>query len=246
MSTGEDAEGNPIKNVITAMPPVLTDESITKLDKLRVLMLYIISQEGIKDGDRKRLMELAKISENSTDHDYIYNLKYVGVTLLKGAQAKKKQKINEKKKKKQRDDAPPYELSRYSPAIKKIGEDLIAGQLDTTEFPAVKEDLSSLAKDSNSDGSKPTTSLRKSLQPKWADKNQRKSEKEVQRVGGKIIIFMAGGATFSEMRSVYELSEKYNREVILGSTSLLRPTEFMDSLLNLKKSDSVKGAVELP
>jgi hypothetical protein len=30
--------------------------------------------------------------------------------------------MSDKKKKKQREDAPPYELSRYVPAIKKIGE----------------------------------------------------------------------------------------------------------------------------
>jgi len=243
MATGEDAEGNPTKNVISAMPPILTDESISKEEKLRVLMLYIISQEGIKDGDRKRLMEMAKVS--SSEQSCISNLRYLGVTLLKGAQAKKKQKLSEKKKKKQRDDAPPFELSRYAPAIKKVGEDLIAGQLDLTEFPTVKEDFSNLVKDPKADNNKPTTSLRKSLQPKWADKSQRKSEKEPQRVGGKIIIFIAGGATFSEMRSVYELSKKYNREVILGSTSLLKPNEFIESLGQLKKPESFDG-IELP
>jgi syntaxin-binding protein 1 len=93
MSTGEDAEGNPVKNVIAAMPKLLTDptveyflvtpytKSCRKMDKIRLLMLYIISQEGIKDGERKRLMDLAKVTQE--EQSYISNLRYLGVTLLK-------------------------------------------------------------------------------------------------------------------------------------------------------------------
>src|SRR5690349_19061477 len=51
------------------------------LDKLRLLMIYIISQEGIKDGDKKRLLELAKISPE--EEAIISNLRYLGITLLK-------------------------------------------------------------------------------------------------------------------------------------------------------------------
>jgi len=46
------------------------------------------------------------------------------------------------------------------------------------------------------------------------------------------------------MRCVYELSEKYNREIILGTTSLIKPAEFVENLGKLKK-DTVDG-VELP
>jgi len=242
MSTGEDAEGAPVKNVISAMPPILTDKEVTKMDKVRLLMLYIISQEGIKDGDRKRLMELAQVT--AVEQSYISNLRYLGVTLLKGTQAKKKKQMSDKKKKKQRDDAPPYELSRYIPAIKKVGEDLISNVLEISEFPAAKESVGELSKDSKAESKKPAKSLRQNLQPKWADKEKRKSESKPERVGGKIIIFIAGGATLSEMRSVYELSEKHNREVILGTTSLIRPLEFVESLGQLKKVETLE--VELP
>jgi len=50
---------------------------------------------------------------------------------------KKKRK---KKKDRQRDDAPPYELSRYVPQIKVIGQDLIDNTLSVEEFPYIKED----------------------------------------------------------------------------------------------------------
>lgn len=44
-------------------------------------MLYIVSQEGIKDSDRKRLMDLANVS--IPDQGCISNLRFLGVTLLK-------------------------------------------------------------------------------------------------------------------------------------------------------------------
>lgn len=90
------------------------------MDKIRLLMVYIVSQEGIKETDRKRLMDLAKISMQ--DQACISNLRYLNVTLSRPNKAVKKQKLDGKKKKKNADDAPPFELSRYVPAIKKIGE----------------------------------------------------------------------------------------------------------------------------
>ena len=57
-------------------------------------MMFVISQDGIKQEQRKELMELAAISPE--DQVGILNLFYLGVTLLQGAQAKKKKA--EKKK----------------------------------------------------------------------------------------------------------------------------------------------------
>ena len=41
-------------------------------DKLRMLMLFIISQEGVKDADRKRLFDIGNISP--ADQAMISNL----------------------------------------------------------------------------------------------------------------------------------------------------------------------------
>jgi len=232
MATGEDADGKAVKNIISALAPLLTDAEVSMLDKIRLLMIYIISQEGIKDSDRKRLMDLAKISFE--DQGAISNLRYLSVTLLKGGARSSKKKQNKEKKKKQRDDAPPYELSRYSPIVKQIAEELIDGSLSNTEYPFVKEPMVEGGKQEV----KEATSLRKQTQPKWADKNNRKSEKQTT-TGGRIIVFIIGGVTYSELRSVYELTKKHSREVVIGSTSLLTPSQYVDGLRSLKKVESL-------
>jgi len=236
MSTGEDSDGKVAKNLMSNLPPILGDPEVTMGDKIRLLMIYIISQEGIKETDRQRLMDLAKVP--IADQSCISNLRFLGVTLLKGNKSVKKQSIKPKKDKK-REDAPPYELSRYVPTIKKLGEDIIGGALSNGEFPAVKEDLEYGVKEGNKMGT-PTAvaSMRTSYAPKWDKKG--KKEKVAQVTGSRVIIFVAGGITHSEMRSVYELTSKFNREVILGSTAIITPDEFITQLKNLKAIETAE------
>ena len=43
-------------------------------------------------------------------------------------------------------------------------------------------------------------------------------------------MFIAGGATYSESRSCYEASKKWNRDVILGTTDMITPTMYIREL----------------
>ncbi|CAL2042086.1 unnamed protein product [Caenorhabditis brenneri] len=46
----------------------------------------------------------------------------------------------------------------------------------------------------------------------------------------KIIVFVIGGITYSEIRTVYEMSEQTNTTIILGSNTVLTPSQFLMSL----------------
>ena len=49
-----------------------------------------------------------------------------------------------------------------------------------------------------------------------------------------MIIFIVGGASFSEMRCAYEVTnERKNWEVVLGGSHLITPEQFLDDLKNL-------------
>jgi len=238
MATGEDADGKTVKNVISALAPILSDGSVSKSDKMRLIMLYIISQEGIKDSDRKRLVELAQISNQ--EQAAISNLFYLGVSLAKSGKGKRKSRDSKKKKKKRGEDV-PYELSRYTTAVKEIGEDMIQGTLPVAEFPFLREDQA--AGSSTSSGpqiEKLSLKGAHSKQPRWSDIKGKEKEKPKEKlVGGRIIIFIAGGMTFSEMRAVYELTQIHKRPVILGSTHVIKPKEFLEDLSKLKKLQTV-------
>jgi hypothetical protein len=51
-------------------------------------------------------------------------------------------------------------------------------------------------------------------QPRWADKKPKKGKEEKKASNGsRIIVFVIGGVTYSEMRTAYELSNKLGRQV---------------------------------
>jgi syntaxin-binding protein 1 len=83
MATGSSPTGEEIKTqaIISALPALLTDPLISEVDKMRLLMIYIVSQEGILEKDRSKLIDMAKIPVEQQAS--IVNLKYLGVNLLK-------------------------------------------------------------------------------------------------------------------------------------------------------------------
>lgn len=48
---------------------------------------------------------------------------------------------------------------------------------------------------------------------------------------------MAGGVTFAEVRAAYEVMSQRNREVVIGGTSYLTPTQFVDALSKVGEPD---------
>jgi len=232
MATGEDAERHTVKNVISRLPPILSDPGVSREDKLRLLIIYIISQEGIKDSDRKRLMDLAGVS--IADQATISNISNLGVTLNKGAKGKNKGKKKDTRKKR-RDDV-PYELSRFAPTLSSILEDLAQDKLDATEFPFVREDptFSSGKGASSSKNEKVSLKGAGSKQPRWADKGKKKDDGKPSFQGPRLIVFIAGGMTYSEMRTAYEISQAHQRVVFVGSTHAMTPKKFLDDLAHLR------------
>ncbi|KAH6856562.1 Sec1-like protein [Chaetomium sp. MPI-CAGE-AT-0009] len=116
-----------------------------------------------------------------------------------------------------------YALSRFEPALKQMLERVCAGDLDPALFPYVVPPLEA---GNESMGSQ--ASLR-SAAPRWASANRRQAENR-QR----IIVFVAGGATYSEARACYEVSDKHNRDVFLATSHMAAPAKFIADLRALK------------
>lgn len=235
MATGEDAEGKAVKNVITSLPPILSDPEVSKEEKLRLLMIYVISQGGLKDQDRKRLMDLAKISV--PEQKAIANLYHLGVAINKTVTKKAKK---ETKKKKKRGDV-SYELSRYVPTVKEILVQLAEDSLSGADFPFIRDDPG-VSSGSRSSASVPAP-VKQSLKGgatkhRWAaDKGKKKEENKPQFVGPRIILFVLGGMTYSEMRSAYEVTAQSQRQVLIGSSHIITPHKFLEDLSKLEPAN---------
>ncbi|KAJ3027855.1 UNVERIFIED_CONTAM: vacuolar sorting protein VPS33/slp1 [Siphonaria sp. JEL0065] len=281
LATGETAAGTAPRNIMMDMTPILIDTVIPPYDKLRILMLYIIAQEGIHDMDRKRLLDAAKLSLE--DSQAITNLGYLGVRLSTNQDKKKKLSKEKytyygrvaekrKKKKKKTDGDLPYDLSRFVTMLKYILEDQLTGSLDAQLYPWLKtppiEDAPQQAKASSIQ--KAFKSTNNALQPlpnagnayslrttraSWATKPKIASgdasnpgtaaitadAEDLRKNGPRTIVFVMGGITYSEIRASYEVIKEYKRDVILGSTSIINSTQFINILKQIHIKDDKRG-----
>lgn len=235
MATGEVADGSgPNKNIVADMVPLLDDASISPYDKIRLLSLYIISKEGVQDEDRRKLLDHAQISP--MESNAITNLTLLGVRLSKapksgkGKDAKKKDK---KVTKKSGADDVPYELSRYVPVLKTVLEECAAGTLDTNIYPYTRELQPEIDTGIGGGAKKQVASLR-STKPTWTKKAADKEKEAPAKSGGRLIVFIAGGATYSEIRSAYEVSKAFNRDAIIGTTHIITSKSFINDLKGLR------------
>ena len=129
-----------------------------------------------------------------------------------------------------------YELSRYKPLLRTVLEvrtqvfpalvafditlqDHVNGRLDQQAFPYVKDSPATLASSSSLRNSPvtpvtPTSGSLRSAKPSWhkaAPKTGTTAE-----VRQRVLVFVAGGMTYSEMREAYLLSKSLSKDIIIG------------------------------
>ncbi|KAF8261652.1 Sec1-like snare protein [Lactarius quietus] len=234
-STGLTAEGKTPKTLVEEMVPLLDSRDVINSNKVRVIALYIQYREGVPDEDRRRLYQHARLTR--PEMDAVNALVHLGVRISRGP-GDKDLRRRIKQKQSSEDE---YELSRYKPLLRTIIEDQVSGKLDPAAFPYVKDyPQATLAASSARPTPTPTTSLR-SAKPSWhrAARTGAASTEARQRV----LVFVAGGMTYSEMREAYLLSSQLGKDVIIGSTHALTPRQFVDDLKVLDLSGTGSRAV---
>ncbi|KAI0478759.1 Sec1 family protein [Xylariaceae sp. FL0804] len=214
MATGLDEDNRKPKNVLDAVVRLLDDEAVSQSDRLRLLIMYLIYRDGVITEDVNRLLAHASLPQK--DCEIITNLELLGGRTTKGLKEPRRElqplfPIDTK--------IPMAEdsyMSRYNPAVKSMLESLCKGTLDQTAFPYVKPPI-----DPNEDALIGQGSLR-AAKPSWAGAGRRVNENR-QR----IIVFMAGGATFSESRACYEVGAAMNRDIFMATSHMLTPQLFV-------------------
>lgn len=231
MATGYDEDFRKPKEVLLAVVRLLDDDAITQSDRLRLIIVYVLYRDGVIMEDIKRLLAHAALPPQ--DGEILNNLELLGGRTTRGLKDPKRDTmplfpIDVK-------NAVPneeYSLSRFQPVLKPLLEHLCRGTLDQTAFPYVKPPL-----DPNEDMVVGQGSLR-AAKPSWAGAGRRVPENR-QR----IIIFMAGGATFSESRVCYEVGNALSRDVFLATSHMLTPKLFTRQLGDLSVD---KRRLDLP
>ena len=161
MATGFDLNGNPIVTPVVDIVSLFTGPKLKRQDILRLLILYILCKDGIRDSDRKLLIDTANL--DADDAAIVANVSYLGVKISQGS----KKKSEGKKKAKKRPDDVGWDLARFTGKVKYMLEAYINNTLDPKDFPYIKEgDAENDPASGGSAGAAAVTSLRAG-RPMW-------------------------------------------------------------------------------
>ncbi|XP_008113248.2 syntaxin-binding protein 3 isoform X2 [Anolis carolinensis] len=219
LALGADAEGQRVRDSMQVLLPVLLNKNHDSYDKIRAILLYIFSTNGTTQETLDKLIQKVQIENDS---DMIKNWKHLGVPILTTSTSQQR-----KSSRRNRSSEETYQLSRWTPMIKDVMEDTIENKLDSKEWPYCSQCPAPW------NGSGAVSARNK---PKTSHLDERKS-------GSKLIVFVIGGITYSEMRCAYEVSQAYKScEVIIGSTHIITPRRLLDDIKALtvpKSKDTV-------
>ncbi|KAK7330691.1 hypothetical protein VNO77_24889 [Canavalia gladiata] len=225
-------------------------EDTSRENKLRLLMiLAAIYPEKFEGEKGLNLMKVAKLTND--DAIAINNLRMLGgepetKKTSSGAFALKFD-MHKKKRAARKDrsgEEETWQLSRFYPIIEELIEKVSKNELSKEDYPCLN-DPSPTFHGTPYAGSvthnPPAHSMRSRRTATWArprgsddgyssDSVLRHASSDSKKMGRRIFIFIVGGATRSELRVCHKLTGKLKREVILGSSSLDDPAQFITKL----------------
>ncbi|KAH8714078.1 syntaxin-binding protein-like protein 2 [Phaeosphaeriaceae sp. PMI808] len=233
LATGLDEDYRKAKGMADQVVRTLDQDDVTPSDRLRLIAMYILFKDGILPADLEKLLLHAQLPP--PDGNVIVNLDLLGARTARQLKERREPPppLFDPKA------APPlneedYSLSRFNPALQDMLEDHVRGTLSHDTFPFTKmspEDMNAMQENT------PAASLR-SAKPTWA-KNRLTSVEPRQR----IIVFMAGGATYSESRACYDISQKTSRDIFLVTSHMVKPQLFLRQVGDLSQG---RRALRLP
>ncbi|CAI2722951.1 unnamed protein product [Schistosoma spindalis] len=228
LAMGTDAEGERVKDHMRTMVPILIDQSVSAYDKLRVILLYVIQRGGINEENLAKLVQHAQIP--SSQACIVRNLMHLGVPAIQDASGagigrRKLPQPYLPANRRQREDGPRYQMSRWTPYIKDLMEDAAEDKLDPKLFQYFG------GGPVRGPGTRTGNAPMSARYGMWhRDKSQQ------PRSGPRLIFFVIGGISFSEIRCAYELMNTAlgkQWDIIVGGTHILVPEAFLKDLEKL-------------
>ncbi|CAD8095841.1 unnamed protein product [Paramecium sonneborni] len=220
LATGCDKKGSSVagEKIIQRIIQVLKNPKLNEYDQARLILSAII-QIDLSEKDRRQLTDILSIDMQNAVH----NLKLIGIQ-TQNSGGKSHKRVNEQVRKyaKNKMANETLELCRNTPIIEQQIEELILKDFQTSgNYEKIV-----LNEQQNAQGQ--GKSLRQKGQIKLMQDDVGFDEQD------KLIIFVVGGIGYNEARSLMN-NKLINKNLIIGSTFLLRPNDYVKELVKLQK-----------
>ncbi|KAG9243781.1 Sec1 family protein [Calycina marina] len=223
LATALDDDYRKPRNIAMDLLGLLDGNDVSEVDKLRLLLLYVLFRDGVIREDLQLLLKHAVLPPYK--EQLVTNLDLIGARTTKILKENRPLRPPIFSLKPAPAANEEYPLSRFDPAIKTMLEGVTTGTLPQDIFPYTPQ--SRPLDDSDAINAQAQTSLR-SAKPTWA-RNRMSTVESRQR----IIVFMAGGATYSESRACYEVGKQSGRDIFLATSHMVTPSLFLKQVEDL-------------
>ncbi|KAJ3231341.1 hypothetical protein HDU81_003860 [Chytriomyces hyalinus] len=256
------------KKAVDQMRRLIKDYEIEKQDKLRIFLVFTLAFGGVSETDFTSLWKDALLDETDTilfrglEFFGIDATQAVELSEARDASSWNIASIFRRGgETTKEDDMKQYDL--YEPKIAKLLRDQINGRLDTRgEFKLAKGKMDGKKKSakgyvgtirradlddgqigvSGQVGRRILLDFKSEFVPSWG-RARPKAEGDLggdyRANGARTILIMVGGLSYAEVRAVYLTGMKAERETYVGSTHMITPTDFVESLSQLGEMNAV-------
>ncbi len=217
--TGVNEDGTSVngKKAKAALITLCQNPKLTAEDRFRLILVYMLSQGGVQAATRRELLRgIPDLCLTA-----LHGVERLGFPVAD--EAFKPLAYDAERRNEGIARVANIILLRFVPRLWKLAQDLSVGSLSTKDFPKVSE------KEHDEFGAV-------SSAPKGRRrKNNAPSAATDATVAPHLIIFVAGGLTYSEARECYALAEKLKLNVVFGGSDLISPSDFLASLADVPR-----------
>lgn len=232
MTTGMDEDGKDVKQptVVKMLSDQLRTGALSTLQKLRLLTIFFLTHRSVSQEERRQLMTDAQLSGSEQQVLVNFERMYIPQAAVAVAQTASPRssmfKLFKSSTTSNKAAATPedeYSDTRHICELRTILDALFAGSLDSGKYPTVGNVVES--------GSASTASKSVRRQgggtAKWGKATQQTF------TGRRTMVFIAGGVGYNELRVAHEVMTSNSKEVVVGSSHLVSPNEYLRDVAGL-------------
>jgi syntaxin-binding protein 1 len=240
MSTGVDEDGKEVKGtrLVELLKSALSAPGLEDDQKIRLLCIFIVSQRGATPDEKRQLIQASRLS--GEDQQIFLNLERLclPVQTAQSATGKAAGNIFSSLFKGR---APThaataegeYADTRHVGQLKGIVEHMLNNDLPLEKYASVGN---AGVKDGES------KAVARSVRRNVGANSKFGRATQGSFAGGRNIVFIAGGCSFSELRVAHDVMAEKNKEIIMGGTHLINPNSFIEQVSELNKAPTTAAA----